>query len=57
MACPEQVTNALYQVDNSYNPVWTPGSQPIYYVIMTEMERARLAYVGRYNGASRPIRR
>jgi hypothetical protein len=51
---PQQVTNALYQVDNSYNPVWTPGSQPVYYVIMTEMERARLAYIGGHSGSAGP---
>ncbi|MCX5643405.1 MAG: lamin tail domain-containing protein, partial [Phycisphaerae bacterium] len=50
----QQVTNALYQVDNSYNPVWTPGSQPVYYVIMTEMERARLAYIGNHSNLSGP---
>ena len=50
----QQVTNALYQVDNSYNPVWTPGSLPVYYVIMTEMERARLAYIGNHSSLSGP---
>jgi len=41
---PEQVTNALYQVNNSFDGdmSWQPGRQPIYYLIMTEMERARL---------------
>jgi len=45
---PEQVTNALYQVDDSYDPNahWVPGSQPIYYIIMTEMERGRLEDIG-----------
>ncbi len=41
---PRQVTNALYQVDSSFDPTWVPGSLPIYYIIMTEMERGRLAY-------------
>jgi hypothetical protein len=41
---PEQVTNALYQVDNAFDGdvSWRPGRQPIYYLIMTEMERGRL---------------
>ncbi len=42
---PRQVTNALYQVDSSFDPIWVPGSLPIYYIIMTEMERGRLAYL------------
>ncbi len=43
-----QVTNALFQVDDSYDPnlPWIPGSQPIYRVIMTEAERAELAQIG-----------
>ncbi|MCU0915536.1 MAG: lamin tail domain-containing protein [Planctomycetes bacterium] len=51
---PQQVTNALYQVDNSFRPTWAPGSQPIYYVIMTEMERGRLAYIGSHSTLSGP---
>ena len=45
---PEQVTNALYQVDNSYNAdtPWVPGSQPVYYIIMIESERAELEDIG-----------
>ena len=45
---PEQVTNALYQVDNSYNAdtPWVPGSQPVYYIIMIETERAELEDIG-----------
>jgi hypothetical protein len=44
----QQVTNLLYQVDQSFDPaaVWTAGQQPIYYLIMTEMERARLLDIG-----------
>lgn len=42
---PQQVTNALYQVDSTFSPEWVAGSQPVYYVIMTEMERAHLAYI------------
>jgi hypothetical protein len=44
----QQVTNLLYQVDKTFDPnaTWAPGSQPIYYLIMTEMERARLADIG-----------
>jgi len=49
---PEQVTNALYQVDDSFDAdgVWIPGSQPIYYLIMTEAERARLEDIGDSEG-------
>jgi hypothetical protein len=41
---PQQVTNALYQVDATFDPNadWIPGSQPIYYLIMTEADRAEL---------------
>jgi len=44
----EQVTNALYRVDAAFNPYtyWQIGSQPLYYMVMTEMERGRLAYLG-----------
>ncbi|MBN2592351.1 MAG: lamin tail domain-containing protein [Sedimentisphaerales bacterium] len=44
---PEQVTNALYQVNNSFDGdmFWQPGRQPIYYLIMTEMERGRLEHI------------
>ena len=43
-----QSANLLYQVDNTYDPLaaWTPGSQPIYRMIMTEAERAELALIG-----------
>ena len=43
-----QAANLLYQVDASYDPdtPWTPGSQPIYYLILTENERAQLADQG-----------
>jgi len=44
---PEQVTNALYQVDGSFETdAWTAGSQPIYYMIMTENEKGRLRDIG-----------
>jgi len=40
---PEQVTNVLYQVDGNYDPaVWFAEDPPTHYIIMTEMERARL---------------
>ena len=44
----ERVTNLLYQVDDSFDldVYWTPGRQPVYYLIMTEAERGRLAYLG-----------
>ncbi len=53
---PEQVTNALYQVEDSFNADvdWAPGSQPIYYVIMTEMERGRLEYIGTHSTLEGP---
>ena len=39
-----QLTNALYQVDDSFdvNEPWSPGSQPVYYLIMTDAEKRRL---------------
>ncbi len=45
---PRQVTNALYRVDAAFNPdtYWTVGGQPLYYLVMTEAERGRLAYIG-----------
>jgi len=51
---PQQVTNALYQVDSSFKSTWVPGSLPIYYIIMTEMERGRLAYIGMHSSLSSP---
>ncbi len=52
----QQVTNLLYQVDQAYDPgaVWTAGQQPIYSLIMTEMERGRLAYIGSHSSSSGP---
>ncbi len=48
---PQQVTNALYQVNDSSgtDKGWIPGSQPIYYLIMTEQERAELEDIGDRN--------
>ncbi|GAH73867.1 unnamed protein product, partial [marine sediment metagenome] len=43
---PEQVTNLLYQVDDSFDPNWSPEMQPIYYIILTEAERGRLEDFG-----------
>ena len=53
---PQQVTNLLYQVDETFDPAapWVAGSQPIYYIIMTEMERGRLAYIGSHSSSSGP---
>ncbi len=48
----EQVTNLLYLVDDSFEPYWTLGNQPIYYLIMTEAERGRLAYIGSHSSDS-----
>ncbi len=50
---PQQATNALYWVDASFDAgaPWIPGSQPVYYLVMTEKERAELALIGsRSNG-------
>ena len=52
----QQVTNLLYQVDQSFDPaaVWTAGKQPIYYLIMTEMERGRLDAIGNNSNIQGP---
>ncbi|NQU20500.1 MAG: lamin tail domain-containing protein, partial [Candidatus Nealsonbacteria bacterium] len=44
----EHATNALYQVDDAFDPdaPWVPGSQPVYYLLMTEAERAELEDIG-----------
>ncbi|MBN2592732.1 MAG: CotH kinase family protein, partial [Sedimentisphaerales bacterium] len=44
----QQVTNALYQVNDSsgIDKGWLPGSQPIYYLIMTEKELTELEDIG-----------
>jgi hypothetical protein len=48
---PQQVTNVLYQVNDSAgtDKGWVPGSQPVYYLIMTERERAELEDIGDSN--------
>jgi hypothetical protein len=48
---PLQVTNALYRVDAAFDPAtyWTLDGQPLYYMVMTEMERGRLAYIGAHS--------
>jgi hypothetical protein len=46
---PEQITNLLYQVSDSFDQFRSPGSQPIYYLIMTEAERAELEYIGSHD--------
>ena len=45
---PEQVTNLLYQVDNSFDPAveWQGGTQPFYRMIMTNSENLRLKDIG-----------
>ena len=52
----QQAANALYRVDAEFNPYtyWQIGSQPLYYLVMTEAERGRLAYLGerRYDAES-----
>jgi len=47
---PSQITNMLYVVDDTFNPVWTAGNQPIYYIIMTAAERAELEDISAYGG-------
>jgi hypothetical protein len=41
-----QVSNLLYQVSDSFDQFRSSGSQPVYYLIMTEAERAELEYIG-----------
>lgn len=51
----KQVTNALYQVDNSFNrETWTAGTQPIYYLIFTQNEKYRLLDIGDRDGDGYP---
>ena len=48
-----QVTNALLQVDDSYSAArnfTTPGNQPVYRLIMTNVERQELATIGSTSG-------
>jgi len=48
---PEQVTNALYQVDNAFDAdTWIAGTQPIYYLILTAMEKGRILDIGDPSG-------
>ncbi len=42
----KQKNNLLYQVSDSFDKFRLPGSQPIYYLIMAEDERAELEYIG-----------
>jgi hypothetical protein len=44
----QQLTNLLYQVDDTFDPgnLPAPGEQPIYRLIMTDAERAELAQIG-----------
>ncbi len=50
----QQVTNALYQVNDDWDHLGPGGlaNQPVYYVIMTEMERGRLADIGDGGGGA-----
>lgn len=48
----EQIANALFLVDGSFDRAWTPGSQPVYYLIMLERERDELAYIGSHSADS-----
>ncbi len=52
----QQVTNCLYRVDATFDPAvhQRPGSQPLYYMVMTEMERGRLEYIGTHSGQDGP---
>jgi hypothetical protein len=42
-------TGLLYQVSDSLDQFRWPGRQPIYYLIMTEAERAELQYIGSHS--------
>ncbi len=48
-----QVTNALYQVIDEFNPdsPWQPGNPPVYYQIMTAAERQEFANIDRRSDA------
>jgi hypothetical protein len=48
----EQITNAFYQVNDLFAQdfTWTPGRQPIYYVIMAETDKGRLLDIGDREG-------
>jgi len=46
---PEQVTNLLYLVDDSFDPNWQGGRQPVYYIIMTDAEFQHLQDIGDTN--------
>lgn len=48
----EQITNAFYQVDDAFarDFTWTPGDQPIYYLIMAEADKGRLLDIGDREG-------
>lgn len=50
-----QLTNLIYQVDDSFNPAALPGpgDAPIYRLIMTEAERAELEQIGSSGSQSR----
>jgi CotH kinase protein/Lamin Tail Domain len=43
----EQVTNALYLVDDAFNAEasWLPGSPPVYYLLMSNRERTELEQI------------
>lgn len=51
----EQIVNALYRVDSelSAQRYWTPGSQPLYYLVLTRAEWAELQQMGdrHYSGS------
>ena len=49
----EQIANALFLVDGSFDQTWTPGGQPVHYLIMLERQRDELAYIGSHSGDSR----
>ncbi len=45
---PQQVANMLYQVNDAFatETTWSPGKQPVYYLVMTEAERGRIEDIG-----------
>ena len=51
------LTNALYQVDDSFdeNATWIPGSQPVYYLVMTAAEKAQLEKIWATSTSDAPM--
>ncbi len=50
----QQVTNALYRVDDSFSRTWSSDNQPVYYVVMKESELTELEDIGDTDLDGRP---